>query len=246
MNKIPVDSMDEILGQFDIEDIDDILEDQLGSNDPELDYPKDIFKAIFMKYKEALETYDFTDEDKNTLDDRFSQICDIVITKVARMFNIEINDDAQYERAGDKPAVAMILYGFFIIDYMSVAESILMNYILKNRDDINSIYESLGAKKDSATMHYRNEGVLPEPYLIIISNIVNISEWIFDRFEVNKDFLDYLDDDYYIAHDIKEMCRSGFISGSFVQRYSEIFRDSLTMKGLITVDICNTLQKKAK
>ena len=244
--KIPVDSISDLLNQLDLEDLDEILEENIFSEDTEINESTNAFANVYGIYTNIIETYDFTRDDRELFDFRFEKVCHMFIDKIARKFNINVNyellDDSNIGLIGS----AMTMYEFFIADFEALVQMILINYILKNYDEINSIHDSYKNKKDSATIHYRESNDVSEEFCLIAANIVAISEWILDRFESNDDIMEYVDDDYYLRESIMNLYNSGFITGTFVEKISELYRENLTLKGKVSLNICNMLLNKNK
>lgn len=245
-NKQPVESMTEILNQLDLEDLDEILEDCIFSEDYDSDNVKYAFKKVYDVYASTNENYDFMPDDKALWDHRFERVCHMFIDKIARKFNIDVNYEMIETIDASLFSMAVSMYEFFISDFESIIRSILINYILKNYEEINSIYDSFKNKKDSATLHYKESSDISPEFCLIAANIVNISEWIMDRFETNDDIMNYIDDDYYLKSTIVKMYRNGIIGGSFAPKFAELYRGSFTLKGKISLDICNMLLHKNK
>lgn len=146
----------EILGSFDLEEINEMITSQISSDDNNDNFGNiiiDHFRPLWYKYKEVMKSGD--EDIRQEAESRFNQICNTFISAIAEKYNISI--DSEWVNTNDKNlcAITIALYSFFILDIKMNLCYTLYNYIITNIDDLNSTFEAARNKKDAATNSFK-------------------------------------------------------------------------------------------
>lgn len=219
----------EILKEFNIDEISRIIEDQFNTNyseDSSTDSVVDHLKPLYYTYR-TLTKQQLDEDTKKDAEIRFYSVCNLFINAISKKFNLHIDHEWLDDNIGYLPGLTYSLYSFFIIDFSSNVYEVLLNYILKNTSEIYEVFEGMRNKKDSSTL--ANKKSLSPEMSLIISNIFDISLWIFNKM-TEDEFFNYLSDEYTPLKIIKKLFNDGKISGDFIEVINEIFQSNIRLR----------------
>lgn len=234
----------DILNNFNLTEISNVLADQILGPEAELDNDRPInyFDILYSKYKNIVEKEISDDDSKLIIENRFNEICKIFIDVLSKKFRFELSDEYVSENSANLIPVTTALYYFFIIDYKAIVTNILTNYIERHYKEIYTLFDNLKSRKDASTL--ANKKILTPEYAVIVSNIHMITEWIMDNLETFEDLLNYMDKKYIFYPFIKKLYEDGHINGQIAYMYNSVFKKSLTLKGEISFDILSAIKYK--
>ena len=134
----------EILKVFNIDEITRLIEDQINTNyseDNSSESMVDHLKPLYYTYAN-LTKYQLDEDARRDAEIRFYSVCRVFIDAISKKFELGIDNDWLDSNAdGNLPALTFALYSFFVLDFSSNVHEVLLNYILKNSDEIYSVFE---------------------------------------------------------------------------------------------------------
>lgn len=219
----------EILKAFNIEEITRLIEDQINTNYAEDNSTESMvnhLKPLYYTYAN-LTKYQLDDDTRKDAEIRFYSVCRVFIDAISKKFGLEIDNEWLDDNVGNLPALTFALYSFYILDFASNVHEVLLNYILKNSDEIYSVFEGMRNKKDSSTL--ANKKAMSAEMSLIISNIYDISAWIFNKM-TEDEFFTYLGGEYLPLKITKNLFDGGKVSGEFMEAINSIFQGNIRLR----------------
>ena len=219
----------EIMKTFDIIEITRLINDQINPNlseDNSNNVVTDHFRSLYTTYAK-LSKYKLDEEIKLEADNKFYDICRAFITAISRKFNLSIDSEWIDSNIENIPAFTLALYSFFVIDFSNNLYEVLLNYIIKNKNDIYTLFEEMKNNKDSATL--ANKKSMDQEIGLVVSNIYDISTFILNQLS-EDDFFTYLNDSYIPLKILKILFNEGYVAGEFMSAINIIFQSNIQLK----------------
>lgn len=228
-DKILIEVSD-ILQSFNIAEISLLIKDQINGDDEFITYAVNHFRPLYFNYAKIIK-YDIDEETKQEAEDKFFPICDVFIDEISSKFDIDV--DQQWLSLSYKsylPSLTVALYSTFILYLTNNVYDVVKNYIERNAKLIYETFEDMKNKKDSSTL-VNKKSFSPE-MTVIISNIYDITKWIFLNID-EEDFFNYSDMEQVPIKLLKPLFDEGHLGGSFVTKISEMLEKNVTFNSLI-------------
>ncbi len=219
----------EILNAFNISEITKLIEEQINddySEDNSTDIMVDHLKPLYYTYANMTK-YKLDEDTKREAENRFYAICKVFIDAICKKFKLVIDEEWLNDNPSTLIALTFTLYSFFVLEFSANVNEVLLNYILQNTSEIYEVFEGMRNKKDSSTI--ANKKTMSPEMALIISNIYDISSWIFNKM-TEAEFFNYLNDDYLPLQLIETLFDDGKISGEFMEAINEIFKANIRLK----------------
>lgn len=219
----------DILKVFDIYEITQLVKDQINTNYTEDNMTETManhLKPLYYTYAN-LTKYNLDEDTKKDAMIRFYSVCRVFVEAITNKFNLKVDKEWLNDNVGNLPSFTFVLYSFFVLDFASNIQEVLLNYVNKNIDELYRLFEEMKIKKDSATL--ANKKSLSPEISLVISNIYDITKWIFDNM-TEDEFFEYFNSDYLPLSIIKKLFDDGNISGNFMEVINEIFQKNIHLK----------------
>lgn len=231
MNEGVFIEVSDILDSFDLAEIQKLISEQINTNYTSDEYTPtiDFFKPLYYNYAK-LSKYDIDEDTRKQAESKFYMICFSLLRAILSKFDIEIDHDWLSDHYSDIPGITIAFYSFFVLDFNTNLYELLVNYINTNSVEISKIFESLKIKKDASSMSNRKN--LSNQMALIISNIYDISDWIFQAL-TEQDYFEYLNNSYVPVRFLSEMYKDDRISANFAAVIYNIFHSNITLKSEI-------------
>ena len=245
----------EILGSFDLTEIQDFVNDQI-LGDEEVSAPNsdtvDHLQPLYIEFRNIIQNTDDPDIIAQ-VNQRFDEVCDIFLKAIQRKYCIQICDDWRDNHPNDLAALTIALYSFFVLSHQDNLEEVLYNYIIKNKSELYSNFESMRSKKDASTL--TNRKAYSAEMAVLFANIYDVCTYILDHISP-LDFFDNMDQDYLPLQLLKGLYESGELGGvygddlplsgkDFTDVIAETFRDNASYKAVICFNVLNRLRSWA-
>lgn len=229
----------DLLETFDKSEILKLIEDQLNTDQYTLEKITDHIQLLYVKWRSIMENPEIVEEIKVTADKKFKEICEDTIKLILNKFGMTIDDDWFDLHQNDVPALTMVLYHYFVLDFTSNIYDLIMNYIMTNYKLIYEVFESMEDKKDASTINQKKK--LSSKMALIIANIYDISEWIIGQID-EKSYFNYADADYALTDIFRDYIDCGIITGSFMNQITKLYLTNISLKS----EVCFTIISNAK
>lgn len=240
MKQTVISEVSEILDTFDLEEITNLLQSQVNSDEDDGILGVDHFKPLYYKYQSIVNTNENSDEVKDTAKQRFMDICTIFLSIISKKYNISIDSNWVDDNYNNIPGLAMALYSFFVLDIESNIYDVCLNYIKKNQEFIYESFEDRKNKKDAATLV--NKKLMSPEKAIIVSNIYDITSWILSQLS-EEDFIKYLNEEYLPLKLISGMIEEGLINGEFMTEINDIYSSNIGLKSSVCFRLISYLRE---
>lgn len=235
MTETSIMEVSDIIEQFNLQEISELLQKQIQTDHSDtLANNPNIFKPLYINYRTIMENNNLPDEIRDEAHQRFYTICAILIELICKKFGLEIDDVWKDDHVQDLPALALSLYSFFVIDFVSNINEVLNSFITNRLSDIYNTFEHCKQKKDAMTM-MNKKNMKPE-IAILVSNIYDITSWILHQMSESQ-YMYYMNPDYVPLGFLRKMFEEGYISGEFMDMIREIYESNITLKGEICFNI---------
>lgn len=229
MNETIFMEVSDILETFDIDEISKMIDEQIND-----DYETDIYteiltdhlKPLYYNYAK-LAKYNLDEDLREKAETKFISICIAFLQAILKKFSLEIDKEWITNNYENIPAITMAFYTFFVLDFTTNAYEILVNYINTNGKEVIKTFDGLKIKKDASSLS--NKKNLSSEMALVISNIYDISEWIFDNLD-EEDYFTYLDNSYVPLKLISSLYKGGYLSGNFANIIYQIFHCNISLK----------------
>jgi len=232
MNENVFMEVSDILDSFDIDEINKLIQEQINKDNSEdvyTDMLTDYLKPLYYNYAK-LTKYNLDEDTKNQAEIKYTNICMAFMTAIIQKFHIEIDKEWLSDHYSDIPAITVAFYSFFVLDFTSNIYEVLTNYIDKNTTEILKTFEGLKIKKDASSLS--NKQNLSSEMSLIISNIYDIAEWIFNQLD-EEDYFKYIDNSYIPLKLLHGMYIEGYLGGSFANAIFQIFHTNIALRSKI-------------
>lgn len=230
MNDDILIEVSDILQTFNIAEVSLIIKEQINGDDEFINYAVNHFRPLYFNYAKITK-YDIDEETKQEAEDKFFPICEVFIEEISSKFGIEI--DRQWLSISYNthvPALTLALYSVFVLDLVNNVYDVVKNYIERNARLVYETFEDMKNKKDASTL-VNKKNFSPE-MTVIISNIYDITKWIF--MNINEDdFFEYSDKDQIPLKLLKPLFEEGYLGGDFVGVISEMLEKNVTFNSLM-------------
>lgn len=229
-----------ILDTFNMEDIRNLFQKQITAVEDVLaTHPTDHFKPLFYKYKCIMETEENTEEVKEAAENRFEEICNVLLDLICNKFNLTLDKEWKEDNYNNIAGYTMALYSFFVLDLPSNIQEVCFNYIQNNKKDIYTVFEEKKNKKDAATMiHKRN--VSPE-MVVIMSNIYSVTTWVLSNMS-EESFISHMNQDYAPLNAISTLLENGVLSGEFMTPINDQYATNVELKSGVCFELLTLLE----
>lgn len=232
MNENVFMEVSDILDSFDIDEINKLIQEQINpdySEDVYTDMQTDYLKPLYYNYAK-LAKYNLDEDTRTEAENKYTSICMAFLNAILDKFHMTIDTNWLSDHYTDIPAITLAYYSFFVLDFTTNIYEILVNYIDKNTDEILKTFDGLKVKKDASTM--TNKQTLSAEMALIVSNIYDITEWIFDQLE-EQDFFDYMDNSYVPIKLISAMYSEGYLGGTFANAIFQLIHTNIALRSKI-------------
>ena len=235
MNENTFIEVSDILDSFDIDEIRGIINDQINNHFDDDVYTEkmhDYLKPLYYNYA-RLSKYSLDEDTKEKAESKFYAICIAFLQAILGKFNIDLDKEWVSDHYSDLPAITIAFYTFFVLDFESNVYEVLVNYINANSELVAKTFEGLKIKKDASTLS--NKKNLSPQMALIISNIYDISEWIFGQLD-ESDYFKYIDNSYVPLQLIKALYENEYLTGEFADVILQILHINIPLKSKICFD----------
>lgn len=224
----------EILENFGLEELDDILTDQMNGLFSEVNgIPIDYFKPYYHKYQTIKDT-ELNADERQLLEDRFYEVSMTFIRKIENVFKIKLDEEWIASHRKDIPSVTLILYSFFYLELGTNIEDAIHRAIKLESENLYKLFEDRKNKKDGSTVTYSK---LADPQMaLILANIYDATTTVIEDM-TEEEYIKYLPDGYVPAEFIKRMMEKGYIVGDFMNVIRQIFAKSTFLKSMTCFNI---------
>lgn len=243
----------EILGSFDLKEIESFVNNQILNEDDILAPGTDTidhFHPLYIEYRRIINSTD-DPEVLEAVNQRFFEVCDIFLKAIESKYCIKLNDDWKEDNLNDIAAVTVALYTFFVINHQDNLEEMLYNYIISHKKEIYTNFESLRSKKDASTIS--NKKKFSTEMAVIFANIYDVCTYILEHISPSE-FFENIDQDYVPLKLIKTLYDEGNLGGVYGDDYplcgkdftdciSEEFRDNSSYKAVICFELLDRLKR---
>lgn len=233
----------EILDTFHIDEIRRLIYEQIPL-DSEADIysseNSDYFTPLYQRFIQSAK--DIPEDGQTNLSNQFMQICLIYINRICDKFQMRIDDNWLSEHTEQIPAITKALYSFFVLDFCSTLEEMLMKYIYRNKAFLREHFKDLVSKKDSQTL-VNKKIIVDEDMVVIVSNIFNIISWIINQLDEDE-FFRYANDGDINVEVIDELLESMILSGNPIDAIQEIYNTNLSLRSEIGFYLISKIRKK--
>lgn len=248
MDNFAMLGIEDVLDYFDIEKTHKLIQDQLSADDfAPTGIITDHLKPMWVRYK-ALKVDPEQSMDASTVTmakEKFDQICLLFIKAVTDKFGITIDIGWLENQTPDTVhSIALLLYTFYVIDLESTLTEVLYKYIVDHSNDLSEHFaEIMKTRKDAPYIAYKK--IMPSNYAIIAASIYDICYWILDQMS-EEEFMDYVSGDYIPQPYIKEMFDDGHLSGFWVNKIYQHFRNNSALRTRICFELITLFKNNHK
>jgi len=142
-----------------------------------------------------------------------------VIGLIDEAFRLECDTDTimekDVEEIGD---ICEAMYDFFITKRKKNIKNMMLNYILRNRDDICDTLDILRKKKDVTTVAV-GKAIDDPQFALLITNVQEVLRYVKSLDIAMEDMIEYVDLDLYNNELMGSLMAMGIIRGDFQARY---------------------------
>ena len=237
--------VEELLDYFNIEKTRALINEQL---DADITTPggrlTDHLQPLWSRYS-SLE-HDHANLDPDTyaeIKNKFDSICLMFVEYICKKFDISVDEGwLENLNRSEVHGLAVMLYSFFVIDIENLILEVLIKYIDKNLDIlVEQFGDNLKSRKDAAYISLKKT-VEPE-YAVIGACVFDVCFWIIDQMSENE-FFDYIDGDYIPLSYIKGWFDDSHLSGDFMQRIYDLFKNTGDWKSRICFNIITNIRTR--
>ena len=223
-----------ILEDLDEEILKDLFKTQILSEDTYTSLPVNHFQPLYYIYKRAMSIDGVEEDDINTIQTRYYNICNFVINTLMDKYQLTIDSNWLSEKYSSIPSLAMALYKFFVLDIFYIMLETLNNYITKNLNDLASVFSDVLQNKDVTTS--TNLKTLDPKHAIIASCIYDVTDYAFSMMD-SETYFDYIDKKYIPGLLIGELFRKSIITGDFINIFSNVYKENLPLRSKIAFEL---------
>jgi hypothetical protein len=229
-----------ILDEFDPEDIQELISDQISTDHPTMFHGDNInhFQPFYVKYQQFKVNPDVTEDQMTEITSRFYGICKLIIDAIFKEYELNLDDEWIDNNIARIPALTMALYDFFVIDLPSNIEEVIIGYIADNYTLIWDTFSELQHSKDVSEAKEKT-GLSIEMCTLLV-NIYTIMLWIVDQL-TNVDYLELLDQDYVPLIIVKGLYDEGVVNGYFRDDIQRMLRENVDLRATVGFEIVSKI-----
>ena len=244
MKSVIMEDVSNILDTFNLEDIRGLFQKQINSVEDVLSsHPTDHFKPLFYKYKCIMETEENSGEIKEAAEQRFEEICNILLELICKKFNLTLDEEWKEDNYNNIAGFTMALYSFFVLDLPSNIQEVCLNYIQKNEKDIYEVFEEKKNKKDAATIV--NKRTMSPEMIVIASNIYDVTTWILSNMS-EESFISNINQDYAPLNIISTLLENGVLTGEFMTSINDQYATNVELKSGVCFELISIIENGGK
>lgn len=235
MPEISISAISDILDSFDVAEIRELFEDQILRRESYSGIPIDQFQPLYINYNKLIKSEDADQDELREGEAKFDAICDILLATIEEKFDIQIDETYLEDNARNKPAIALALYNFFVLDLYSNIKELLRNYILRNQNDLYQKFKDVPRKSIAGASLTPNGEV-------IFRNIYDICTYILSELTGDTAF-EYLDDGYLPMKVLRNLVDQQVADGDFIAAIGSIFNADTSFKSQMGFDLMYALRQ---
>ena len=224
--------------ELDIVELENILTQQILSQDIVSAFEKDNFMPLYSQYRQVMKDNDVDEDYKKMTKERFYQICVTFAESVSKKFELSYDADYYADHRNDFMGVAFSMYRFFILDLFEHVKGVAKEYIEEHLDDLADMFEDLKNKRDAATIS--NKKYVPLDYHVVVSNMPDAISWALSQMSEEM-FLDYCDKEDAVVENINTLYENGRLSGQFMSVLIDMYRDNVEFRSKLVFDLTFSL-----
>ena len=236
INDNPIVYRYEVLDMFDTSEVRDLINEQIpieNNNDTFLNITQNYFAPIYKQYKDALSNA--VEDMIPEINRRFYEICNIYITRICKKFDLELDNGWISDNINQVPAITMVLYSFFYLDFKNNLKEMLLNYILKNKSSLYKAFEGCKGRKDATSIMYKRS-TIDDKMSLLLANIYNVNKYILNQIETD-DYLELLGENECSCRVVSNLMKHSVLTGDFINTIREIYESNIPLKSNIGFEI---------
>lgn len=222
-----------IMDEFDLETLKDVFRNQI-INDDELGIKIDHLAVIDDLYKRAKNTEHKEEDDFAYILSTYRAVCSYIVSLITTKYDLGYDEEWINDHLEYLPSFTKVLYHFFVLDVYYIILELLNNYIASHVDELYEAFKDY--TQDTTLSNWVNSKILDEKWAIIVSNIYDITDYIFSVVN-NDNVFDYLNKKYLPTTVLNTMIDLNVINGDFVHSFSEMYKEQLNFRSAIAFDL---------
>lgn len=235
MPEITISTISDILDSFDVTEVKELFADQILRRDSYSGIVLDQFQPLYFNYNKLLQSEDADPDEIREGEEKFDTICDLLMATIEEKFGISVDENYLADHGRNKPAIALALYNFFVLDIYGNLKELLRNYILRNQSDLYQKFKDIPRKSIANTSLTPNGEV-------IFRNIYDICTYILSELTSDAAF-DYMDDGYLPMKVVRNLADQQALDGDFIAAIADIFNSDTAFKSQMGFDLMYDLRQ---
>lgn len=210
-NEINAIDVERIMGDLPIEVI---KENILTQIDNPLLYTTDYVDDVYETLENAKQELSHIDQYREDISEEYDKFNIFLLSNVSRRFDLGI--DVEILDSHELDHLAYDCYLFFIVYLKENLENFLYNYIISNKEELGSMFDSEYKRKDVTTMNMK-KACNDKNDILILSNLSEVINYILDIEFDATDFVELcIEPGELVGERIKEFVNNFTIPGNFV------------------------------
>lgn len=210
-NEINSFDVERIMGDMPIEVI---KENILTQIDDPLSYSSDYADDVYLTLANAKQELDHIDQYREDISEEYDKFSLFLLSNVSSRFNLGI--DVEVLDSCELNHLAYDCYRFFIVNLKESLENFLYNYIISNKEELGSMFDSEYKRKDVTTLNMK-KSCIDKNDILILSNLSEVINHILNIEFDASDFIELcIEPGELIGERIKEFVNNFTIPGDFV------------------------------
>lgn len=246
INDDPIVYRYEVLDMFDTSEAQELINEQIpieNNNDTFLNISSDYFAPIYKQYKEALANA--TEEMIPEINEQFYTICNLYISRICEKFGVELDSDWVDDNINHLPAITLVLYTFFYLDFRCNLKEMLLKYILNNKSSLYKAFEGCKGRKDATSLMYKKNDIVDDKMSLLLANIYNVNKYILNQIETD-DYLELLGENECTCRVVSNLMKNSILTGNFIDAIRDIYNSNIPLKSNIGFEIVNDIRNIEK
>jgi hypothetical protein len=210
-NEIDVFDVERIMGDLPIEVI---KENILTQIDNPLLYTSDYADDVYLTLENAKKELGQIDQYNRDISEEYDKFSLFLLSHVSDRFNLGI--DVEVLDSQELNLLAYDCYKFFIVYLKEDLENFLYNYIISNKEELGSMFDSEYKRKDVTTMNMK-KACNDKNDILILSNLSDVINYILNiEFDASEFIELCIEPGEELGEKIKEWVQNFTIPGDFV------------------------------
>lgn len=223
-----------ILEDFNEETLREIFKTQIIQEDSYINIPTDHFMPLYHAFSRAKDIDSIDPDDIDRIQREYYGICQSIIGYICVKFGVEVDDEWTSTHVGKVPALTLSMYQFFVLDFFYIILSVLNNYIATNIDDLFNAFSDAVQNKDASTITHMKS--MDPKYAAIAASLYDVTDYAFTMMD-SETFFEYLHPSYLNGSILKKMTEDGVLTGDFVRKFADIYKENLALRSKITFEL---------